>query len=75
MKYSHDLLADYRQMEYDSYMMLQQLHRHYQKSRQSIQDSGFCFENQFIQLEEIWTFNKIILNYFFKHYIKINELL
>lgn len=53
MKYSHDLLAEYRQMEYDSYMMLQQLHRHYQKSRQSIQDSGFCFENQFIQLEEI----------------------
>jgi len=52
MIYSHYLLDEYKQMKYDSYMMLQQLHG-YQKRRQSIQDSGFCFGSQFIWLQVI----------------------
>lgn len=30
--------------------------------RDSTQDSGFCFGSQYIELQQIWTSNKMILN-------------
>lgn len=63
VKYHHNLLAEYKHMEYGNYMILQQLHGHSEKTRQSIQDSGFHFGIQCKRFQEIWTFNEIILKH------------